>query len=100
MSNDAQAGTDRVTRTLLGAIAAGIWALVLLQAWQATKVQELMTEVYAIGADTQAIHDDLDPPGHDDAEDSATSTPRRGRPAPHVAQATATAGRGPAAHAR
>lgn len=60
---------------LLGAIAAGIWALVLLQAWQAASVRELLTEVYAIGADTQAIHEDLDPAGSDDAEDSATRAP-------------------------
>lgn len=89
-----------MTRTLLGAIAVGIWALVLLQAWQATKLQELMTEVYAIGADTQDIHDDLAPGGADDAEDSATRAPRGGKPAPYVAPTEGVVGRSAAAHAR
>jgi hypothetical protein len=53
-------GTDRVTKVLLGMIAAGIWAMVALQVSAAGRLDELTAEVKAIGVDTERIHEDLD----------------------------------------
>lgn len=75
MSNESHSVPDRATRTLLTLIAAGIWALVALQAWQTTTLRELMAELYAIGAETQAIHEHLEPEGEDDPGHSATYGP-------------------------
>ena len=66
-------GTDRVTKVLLGAIAAGVWALVLLQVSNARTVSEMAAEVRAIGADTQSIHEDMDAAAEDDVQGGATS---------------------------
>ena len=66
-------GTDRVTKVLLGAIAAGVWALVLVQVTNARTASAIATEVRAIGADTQSIHEDMDASAEDDVEDGATS---------------------------
>ena len=66
-------GTDRVTKVLLAAIAAGVWALVLLQVSSARTVSDLAAEVRAIGADTQSIHEDLDAAAEDDVQGGATS---------------------------
>ena len=66
-------GTDRVTKVLLGAIAAGVWALVLLQVSNARMVSDIAAEVRAIGADTQSIHEDMDASAQDDVESGATS---------------------------
>lgn len=62
-------GTDRMTKMLLGMIAAGIWAIVLLQVSTAGKLDELTAEVKAIGVDTERIHEDLDA---GDVEDDGT----------------------------
>ena len=61
-------GTDRVTKVLLGVIAAGIWAIVLLQGVTASRLRDLHTEVVAIGIDTERIHEDLDPGGDEASE--------------------------------
>ena len=66
-------GTDRVTKVLLGAIAAGVWALVLLQVSNARMVSDIAAEVRAIGADTQSIHEDMDASAQDDGEVGATT---------------------------
>ena len=68
-------GTDRVTKVLLGMIAAGIWALVLLQVSAGGTMKEIGAEVKAIGMDTQSIHEDLDAPDQD-VESGATSLRR------------------------
>ena len=68
-------GTDRVTKVLLGMIAAGIWALVLLQVSAGGTIKEIGAEVKAIGMDTQSIHEDLDAPD-EDVESGATSLRR------------------------
>jgi len=65
-------GTDRLTKVLLGVIAAGVWALVLLQVSTARTVSDMAAEVRAIGADTQNIHEDLDASADDDVEGGAT----------------------------
>ena len=65
-------GTDRLTKVLLGVIAAGVWALVLLQVSTARTVSDMAAEVRAIGADTQSIHEDLDASADDDVEGGAT----------------------------
>ena len=68
-------GTDRVTKVLLGAIAAGVWVLVLLQVANARTASDIAAEVRAIGADTQSIHEDMDADAsaQDDVEGGATS---------------------------
>jgi len=66
-------GTDRVTKVLLAVIAAGIWALVVLQVSNARTVNEMAAEVRAIGADTQSIHEDLDAGAGDADQGGATS---------------------------
>lgn len=68
-------GTDRVTKVLLGVIAAGIWAMVLLQVSAAGKLNELTAEVKAIGLDTERIHEDLDV-GEAEDEDTGRTTYR------------------------
>jgi len=82
-------GTDKVTKLLLGAIAAGIWALVLLTGVTTSRLAELNAEVKAIGLDTEQIHEDLDPGGEDEASSGKTSQRRRqGKAAiPHGANA-------------
>ncbi len=70
-------GTDRVTKLLLAAIAAGIWALVLLNGITTSRLAELNADVKAIGLDTEQIHEDLDPGGDDEA--SSGKTLHRGR---------------------
>ena len=65
-------GTDRVTKVLLGMIAAGVWALVLLQASTGRKVNDIAAEVKAIGIDTQSIHEDMDASADDEVEGGAT----------------------------
>jgi hypothetical protein len=65
-------GTDKVTKVLLGAIAAGVWVLVLLQASTGHKVDDIAAEVKAIGIDTQSIHEDMDASGDDEVEGGAT----------------------------
>ena len=69
-------GTDRVTKVLLGMIAAGIWALVLLQVSAGGTISEIGAEVKAIGMDTQSIHEDLDAAPDEDVESGATSLRR------------------------
>lgn len=65
--------TDTLTKVLLGLIAAGIWALVALQGVTTRKLDVIAAEVAAIGADTEAIHQDIDPDaGTDEADDHAT----------------------------
>lgn len=66
-------GTDRVTKVLLGVIAAGIWALVLIQGVTVRQVKELHVEVKAIGVDTERIHEDLDPGGENEDDDRTMS---------------------------
>ncbi len=66
-------GTDRVTKVLLAAIAAGVWALVLLQVSTARTVSDMAAEVRAIGADTQSIHEDMDAAAEDDVQGGATN---------------------------
>ncbi|WP_396627196.1 hypothetical protein [Luteitalea sp.] len=69
-----KAGTDTLTKVLLGLIAAGLWALVGLELLTARKIDAIAAEVAAIGADTEAIHEDIDPSGgEDEADDHATS---------------------------
>jgi hypothetical protein len=65
-------GIDRVTKGLLGLIAAGVWALVLLQLSTARTIRDMAAEVRAIGADTQSIHEDMDSAADDDVEGGAT----------------------------
>jgi hypothetical protein len=62
-----------VTKVLLAVIAAGIWALVVLQVSNARTVSDMAAEVRAIGADTQSIHEDLDASADDTDEGGATS---------------------------
>jgi hypothetical protein len=64
--------TDRVTKLLLAAIAAGVWALVLLNGVTTSRLAELNAEVKAIGLDTEQIHEDLDPGGDDEASSGKT----------------------------
>ncbi|WP_239488821.1 hypothetical protein [Luteitalea sp. TBR-22] len=71
------AGPDRWTRVLLGVIAAGIWALVILQALTTRKIDAIAAEVAAIGADTEAIHEDIDPSAEEGAADDHATTWRR-----------------------
>ena len=66
-------GTDRVTKVLLAAIAAGVWALVLLHVSTARTVSDMAAEVRAIGADTQSIHEDMDAAAEDDVQGGATN---------------------------
>ena len=70
---DGYVGIDRVTKVLLAVIAAGVWALVLLQISNARTVSEMAAEVRAIGADTQSIHEDMDAAAEDDVQGGATS---------------------------
>jgi hypothetical protein len=69
---DGDVGIDRVTKVLLGVIAAGVWALVLLQVATTRTVSDMAAEVRAIGADTQSIHEDMDAAADDDVEGGAT----------------------------
>lgn len=86
-------GTDRITKLLLGLIAAGIWALVLLTGVTTSRLNELNTEVKAIGLDTERIHEDLDPAGEDEDSDRSMSRSHMPRGRPHAR--TASAGRPP-----
>lgn len=72
-----QARTDTVTRVLLGLIAAALWVLVGLELLTARKIDAIAAEVAAIGADTQAIHEDIDPSGGEDEADDHATTWRR-----------------------
>ena len=78
-----------MTKLLLGAIAAGIWTLVLLNGVTASRLAELNAEVKAIGLDTEQIHEDLDPGGDDEASSGKTRNgDRRGNAAgPNAAHA-------------
>jgi hypothetical protein len=60
-----KAGTDTLTKVLLGLIAAGLWALVGLELLTARKIDAIAAEVAAIGADTEAAMsvEDGTPPG-------------------------------------
>ena len=66
-------GPDRITKALLGVIAAGIWALVLLQVSARGTLLELNAEVKAIGIDTERIHEDLDAGEIDEEEPGRTT---------------------------
>ena len=65
-------GIDRVTKGLLGLIAAGVWALVLLQLSTTRTISAMAAEVRAIGADTQSIHEDMDAAADGDVAGGAT----------------------------
>jgi hypothetical protein len=69
-------GTDRVTKVLLGLIAAGIWVMVLLQGVTTRRLGELNAEVTAIGVDTESIHEDIDPGGEGEQGDERTMSHR------------------------
>jgi hypothetical protein len=79
-------GTDKVTKLLLGSIAAGVWALVLLTGVTTSRLAELSAEVKAIGVDTERIHEDLDPSGDDEPASERT---RQGARPDHAARPTA-----------
>ena len=79
-------GTDRMTKLLLGAIAVGIWMLVLIEGTTTRVLRELQAEVTAIGVDTERIHEDIDPGGENEEEGAGARDSRHGDGEPGTAR--------------